>query len=111
MDKYKEIYEVDISKVVFDVYSVKSGHLQFRNDSKGVLTLKKTLGESSLVVMEATGYDHYRLTQYLHQQDMLVSVFNPLSVKRFIQMKLVKVKTDNSDAKAICEYGEMNEVP
>jgi len=26
-------------------------------------------------------------------------------------MKLVKVKTDKSDAKAICEYGEMNDVP
>jgi transposase len=60
--------------------------------------------------MEATGYYHYRLAQYLHQQDVLVSVVNPLSVKRFIQMKLAKVKTYKSDVKAICEYGEMNEV-
>jgi transposase len=61
--------------------------------------------------MEATGYCHYRLAQYLHKNGILVSVVNPLSVKRFIQMKLVKVKTDKSDAKAICEYGEMNDVP
>jgi transposase len=26
-------------------------------------------------------------------------------------MKLAKVKTDKSDAKAICEYGKINEVP
>ena len=26
-------------------------------------------------------------------------------------MKLAKVKTDKSDAKAICEYGQMNDVP
>jgi transposase len=26
-------------------------------------------------------------------------------------MKLAKVKTDNSNAKAICEYGEFNKVP
>jgi transposase len=61
--------------------------------------------------MEATGYYHYRLAQYLYKQKVLVSVVNPLSVKRFIQMKLAKVKTDKSDAKAICEYGQMNEVP
>lgn len=34
-----------------------------------------------------------------------------MSIKRFIQMKLVKVKTDKSDAKAICEYALINEVP
>ncbi len=61
--------------------------------------------------MEATGYYHYRLAQFMYKQDVLVSVVNPLSVKRFIQMKLAKVKTDKSDAKAICEYGKINEVP
>ena len=61
--------------------------------------------------MEATGYYHYRLAQFLYKNKQLVSVVNPLSVKRFIQMKLAKVKTDKSDAKAICEYGLKNEVP
>jgi transposase len=61
--------------------------------------------------MEATGYYHYRLAQFLFKQGVLVSVVNPLSVKRFIQMKLAKVKTDKSDAKAICEYGQINQVP
>ena len=36
---------------------------------------------------------------------------NPLSVMPFILMKLSKVKTDKSDAKAICEYAQANEVP
>lgn len=63
------------------------------------------------VDMEATGYYHYKLAQYLHKNHVLVSVVNPLSVKRFIQMKLAKVKTDKSDAKSICEYGTVNEVP
>lgn len=35
-----------------------------------------------------------------------VSVENPLSIKRFIQMKLSRVKTDKSDAKMICLYGQ-----
>ncbi len=64
MNKDTEIYGVDISKDVFDVFSIK----------KGI---------NNLGIMR----------------------------KRFIQMKLAKVKTDKSDAKAICEYGTINEVP
>lgn len=111
MHKYKEIYGVDISKNVFDVYGSLSGHDQFKNDDKGFLNFLKILSKDVLVVMEATGYYHYRLAQYLHKKGVVVSVVNPLSVKRFIQMKLAKVKTDKSDAKAISEYGEMNAVP
>jgi len=56
--------------------------------------------------MEATGYYHYQLAYYLVDNNILVSVENPLSVKRFIQMKLSKIKTDKSDSKMICEYGQ-----
>lgn len=111
MTKDKEIYGIDISKNVFDVYSHSRGHSQFKNDDKGFQSLIKQLSKASLVVMEATGYYHYRLAQYLHHQGIAVSVVNPLSVKRFIQMRLAKVKTDKSDAKAICEYGIQNKVP
>jgi transposase len=71
----------------------------------------KSLLNGDLVVMEATGYYHYRLAKFLYEQGIKVSVVNPLSVKRFIQMKLSKVKTDKSDARAICEYATVNEVP
>ncbi len=37
---------------------------------------------------------------------MRVTVMNPLVIKRFIQMKLNRVKTDKSDAKMICHYGQ-----
>ena len=111
MDKYTEIYGVDISKNVFDVYGQKTGHMQFKNDEKGFLSFQKKIIKDSLVIMEATGYYHYRLAQYLYANSVLVSVVNPLCVKRFIQMKLAKVKTDKSDAKAICEYGQVNDVP
>jgi transposase len=111
MNKYKEIYGIDISKDVFDVYGSQSGHHQFKNDESGFKNLLKHLPKDSLVVMEATGYYHYRLAQFLFKSGVYVSVVNPLSVKRFIQMKLAKVKTDKSDSKAICEYGQMNDVP
>lgn len=111
MHKYNEIYGVDISKDVFDVSNVKSVHSQFSNDVKGFKKFAKKLTKETLVVMEATGYYHYCLAQYLYGEGYLVSVVNPLSVKRFIQMKLSKIKTDKSDAKAICEYAVLNEVP
>lgn len=111
MTKGKKIYGIDISKNVFDVYSDTSGHFQFNNDDKGFKSLLKALPSDALVVMEATGYYHYRLAQFLHKRGVAVSVVNPLSVKRFIQMKLAKVKTDKSDARSICDYGTMNDLP
>lgn len=56
--------------------------------------------------MEATGYYHYQLAYFLRDKVINVSVENPLSVKRFIQMKLSKIKTDKSDSKLICEYAQ-----
>lgn len=111
MNKYTKIYGVDISKDVFDVFSSEDVHSQFTNDIEGFKKFHKILSKATLVVMEATGYYHYCLAQYLYEQGYLVSVVNPLSVKRFIQMRLSKIKTDKSDAKAICEYGKFNEVP
>ena len=111
MNKYKEIFGVDISKDVFDVHGSISGHNQFKNDEKGFASFLKVVPKESLVVMEATGYYHYRLAQFLFKSNIIVSVVNPLSVKRFIQMKLAKIKTDKSDAKAICAYALINEVP
>ncbi|RXJ43259.1 IS110 family RNA-guided transposase [Gelidibacter gilvus] len=111
MNKYKETFGVDISKDVFDLHGSNSGHDQFKNDEKGFSSFLKMIPKDSIVVMEATGYYHYRLAQFLYKNNVVVSVVNPLSVKRFIQMKLAKVKTDKSDAKAICEYALANEVP
>ncbi|WBL24322.1 IS110 family transposase [Zunongwangia sp. HGR-M22] len=111
MDKYKETFGVDISKDVFDGYGSVCGYSQFKNDTSGFNLFLKSLSQDSLVVMEATGYYYYRLAQFLYKNGIPVSVVNPLSVKRFLQMKLAKVKTDKSDSKAICDYGLSNEVP
>ncbi|WP_211251582.1 IS110 family RNA-guided transposase [Maribacter antarcticus] len=108
---YNETFGVDISKDVFDVYGSTVGHDQYKNDESGFRKFLKALPDTSLVVMEATGYYHYRLAQFLYKNGITVPVVNPLSVERFIQMKLAKVKTDKSDAKAICEYALINEVP
>ena len=111
MDKYKEIHGVDISKDVFDVMDTNGNHHQYDNSLKGFKLFLKSINTEALVVMEATGYYHYLLAQFLYDQGIHVSVVNPLSVKRFVQMKLSKVKTDKSDARAICDYAQVNQVP
>ena len=81
MNKYNETFGIDISKDVFDCYGSKQGHLQFKNTEEGFKKFYKTLSKNSLVVMEATGYYHYRFAQFLYKKCVEVSVVNPLSIK------------------------------
>ena len=111
MNKDRKIYGIDISKEVFDVYYDLIGHVKFNNEEQGLIEFLNSLPKTALVVMEATGYYHYRLAQFLFNKGVLVSVVNPLSVKRFIQIKLAKIKTDKSDAKYIFDYASIHEVP
>lgn len=110
MNKYTEIFGVDISKATFDVVDIKGNHKQYKNETKGFSKFAKTLDDQSLVVMEATGYYHYLLSQFLSKSGIPCAVVNPLSIKRFVQMKLAKVKTDKADAAAICAYAQVNDV-
>ncbi len=111
MLKFDEVYGVDISKDSFDVFNTSGIHNQFRNELDGFIAFSTKLTNKSLVAIESTGAYHVGIAEYLHAQGYHVAVLNPLSVKRFIQMKLSKIKTDKSDAKAICEFAQTNPVP
>ena len=104
MSKDKKHFGIDISKDVFDVHDYLGNHHQFNNDYSGFKKFNKLLIRDSHCVMEATGYYHSKLAYYLLEKDVLVSVVNPLKIKRFIQMSLSKIKTDKSDAKQIYLY-------
>jgi transposase len=106
MDKDTTYFGIDISKDVFDVTDSNANYHQYENNSKGFKLFLKSLDRFSHCVMEATGYYHYQLAYFLQENRVKVSVENPLSVKRFIQMKLSKIKTDKSDSKLICEYAQ-----
>ena len=106
MNKDKIYFGIDISKSVFDVTDSLGNYHQFENKVSGFKKFVKQLNSTSHCVMEATGYYHYQLAYYLLEKGIDVSVENPLSVKRFIQMKLSKVKRDKSDSKKICEYAQ-----
>ncbi|MDF3078929.1 MAG: Transposase family protein [Sphingobacteriaceae bacterium] len=100
---------IDISKAFFDV-AIQSGegyrYYKFSNDLKGFKGLQKLLPENSQAVMEASGPYYLKLACYLHELGILVSVINPLVIRRFCQMRLTRAKTDKKDAKMIAEYGK-----
>lgn len=108
MDKVtsKQMVGIDVSKDSFDVYSDQSGHAQFSNDAKGFKAFCKTLSLEHHCVMESTGSYHQRLALFLFESGITVSIVNPLIIRRYIEMKLVHVKTDRSDAYWICSYGK-----
>jgi transposase len=106
MNKDTNYFGIDISKDFFDVMSQQGVHYQFKNTEKGFTNFLKVLTKKSHCVMESTGYYHYQLAYFLVENNILVSVENPLKIHRFIQMSLSKIKTDKSDAKAICEYAQ-----
>ena len=67
--------------------------------------LLNLLPSDAQVVMEASVSYYYPLAFFLHQHQMRVSVINPLVIRRFCQMRLVRTQTDKKDAAMIREYG------
>jgi len=106
MDKSTKYFGIDISKDVFDVMDMENNHYQFLNNSTGFKSFYKLLDKNSHCVMEATAYYYSKLAYFLIGKSIRVSVENPVAIKRFIQMKLSKIKTDKSDAKMICLYAQ-----
>ena len=106
MSKNTVFFGIDISKDVFDVTNSIGNYWQFTNDAKGFKSFQKLLNKNSHCVMESTGYYHLQLAHFLFKNDIRVSVENALSVKRFIQMHLSKIKTDKADSKMICLYAQ-----
>ena len=105
MYKSKQFIGIDISKDSFDAWFPEKGHLCFDNSTKGFRSFNKNLNSSKdWCVMEATGSYYQQLAVYLHSNGITVSVVNPMVVKRFIQMKLQRNKTDKSDCKMIYKY-------
>lgn len=108
--KYTIIYGIDVAKKTFDVSSVKGEHYQFDNTQEGFRSFLEYLNATTLCVMEVTGIYHLELARFLDQQNIDVSVVNPLSIKRFIQMHLKRNKTDKADAKMIALYASTQEI-
>lgn len=103
---------IDVSKLKLDVVvllETKSIHKEFRNIESGFKALLKWLNKNTRtahVCMEATGHYSEGIAEFLHANQVRVSVINPYQIKQFARMKLARNKNDKADAKLIAEYGQ-----
>lgn len=106
---------VDVSKAKLDVALLLNDHRfkskVFANDRQGFDSLLHWLnvqlpdGLHDLhICMESTGSYHEALACALHDQALVVSVVNPLRVKRFAQASGQRNKTDGADAKCLAMF-------
>ena len=103
---------IDVSKLTLDVCWFTQDapiFLKMPNTPAGFSALFAQLPDDVQVVMEATGAYYLRLAHFLMEKGVPVSVINPLSIKRFAQMKLARAKTDKYDAALIAQFGESQE--
>ncbi|MGV3504105.1 MAG: IS110 family transposase [Adhaeribacter sp.] len=99
---------IDISKKQFDVaLTSQKTTKRFSNDQIGFAALLEHLPQQCCCVMEATGPYYLRLATYLYEQGIAVSIVNPLVIRRFSQMRFMRTKTDQLDAKLIASYGAL----
>ena len=107
-----KVIGIDVSKATFDVAFCENDHWFYqsqRNDQKGFKALTKHLEIGDHCIMEASGPYYLQLAIFLHKQGIKVSVVNPLVIKRFAQMRLLRAKTDKKDAQTIAEYGRIEQ--
>jgi len=98
---------IDLSKETFDAsITTDKGVIikKFSHNEEGFVKLLKLLPTDVQVVMEASGPYYNRLAFFLYEHQVRVSVVNPLVIRRFCQMRLVRTKTDRKDAAMIREY-------
>ncbi len=108
----KKSIGIDVSMDTLDVAFFNGTKFQsnrFENSEKGFSGIEKGLKKyykSDLIItMEATGIYHLRAAVYFYEKGYIVSVVNPLIIKRYSEMKMLRAKTDSVDAKTIAEYG------
>lgn len=102
-----DVAQESLSISIFDgkSHQIKEFHYTKKEIRKELITPFKKLKESVVFVMESTGVYHTRLAYWLSAEGFIISVINPLIIKRYSQMHLMRVKTDKADAKLIAEYG------
>lgn len=108
----KVIVGIDISKSWFDAAVPKGNHdkeyehKRYANDQQGFQKFKESLPSQAHCIMEASGVYYLQLAIYLHGQSFAVSVVNPLVIRHFAKMRLMRAKTDKKDSAIIAEYGK-----
>lgn len=113
----KLIIGVDVSKNKLD-YCVYDGKIidqrAINYDQKNMRKLFnqfKNKKEELLIVMEATGTYHLKLSGFLSKNNFPYSIINPFTIKKYAEAKMLRAKTDSVDAKLIAVYGYEQQPP
>jgi len=108
----KKSIGIDVSMNTVDVvrYDGKfTKNTQYKNTVEGFQKLEDEIskGDTSetIITMEATGIYHLQAAYYFSEKGYTVSVVNPLIIKRYSEMKMLRAKTDSVNARTIAEYG------
>ena len=115
MKEKKEVIVIgcDISKDKIDIAVIEKGNNKilsektYSNNIKGYKNIIKQYSSSIKnlhVVIEATGNYHIKFIDFLEESKVKFSIVNPLIIKRYSQMKMLRLKTDKVDAKIIAQY-------
>ena len=103
---------IDVSKENLDVAFFNGNDYEstaYSNDKNGCKKLLNKIktydGMEIIVTMEATGTYHLNAATNVHSAGYDVSVVNPLVIRRYSEMKMLRAKTDPVDARTISEYG------
>lgn len=123
MKEKKEVIVIgcDISKDKIDTAAIKKVNnnilleREYSNNIKGyknIINKYGSLSNNLHFVMESTGNYHIKFISYLESKSVKFSVINPLTLRRYSQMKMLRIKTDKVDARTIAYYGiEQNPNP
>lgn len=100
---------IDVSGDSLDIcYQTNDGTLEWNkctNNQEGFREIWKLTGKHHHFIMESTGVYQLPFCFFLEEKQARYSVVNALQIKRYIQMKLERNKSDKKDAYHICMYG------
>lgn len=100
---------IDVSGDTLDLcYHSPEGTLEWHkctNNDEGFKEIWLHTGKVYHFIMESTGVYQLPFCFFLERKKANYSVVNALQIKRYIQMKLERNKTDKKDAFHICMYG------
>lgn len=106
---------IDISKNYIDCcfkHGNRYQHIQITNNDAGFKQLIDFIIENGYNIenihacCEATNIYYLPFAQFLYQNNIKISVVNPLIIKAYAEYNLRRVKTDKQDAKLIADFCE-----
>jgi len=102
---------IDVSKRTLDValiFEARTLCKQFKNSTDGFRSLADWLASLEIkqvhACLEATGIYGEAVALFLHEQEHLVSVVNPLRIKGYASANMQRNKTDRLDAQLIASF-------